>query len=138
MKYASVLLFTFLGLLTAVAALPLSNRVNARDGGASQALEERFVDENNPIFARYFGPASQLISERDYADDDVESRQYAEAAGYVAAGIVEIVEVIKGKIEQDKKVPLTFIFETFANTSELTISILIDAKSMDQRYDRSI
>ena len=137
MKYTSVLLFTFLGLLTAVAALPLSD-INSRDGGASQALEERFVDENDPIFARYFGPASQLISERDYADDDVEPRQYAKAAEYVVEGIVKIVELIKGKIEQDKKVSLIFIFETLANTSELTISILIETKSMDQPYDRWI
>jgi hypothetical protein len=105
MKFTSVLLFAFLGLLTAVAALPLS-AIDAHDGGAPKALEERFVDENDPIFARYFGPTSELIiSERDYADDiQVERRQYVKAAEYIVKGIVKIVELIKGKIEQDKKV----------------------------------
>jgi len=101
MKFTSVLLFTFLGLLTAVAALPLS-AIDARDG-APEALEERFVDENDPIFARYFGPTSELMSGRDDADAVLEPRQYAKAAEYIVKGIIKIVELIKGKIEQDKK-----------------------------------
>lgn len=101
MKF-TILLFTFLGLLTAVAALPLSE-INARDDATGQALEERFVDENDPIFARYFGSTYE-ISERDYADGILEPRQYAKAAEFVVKGIIKIVELIKGKIEADKNV----------------------------------
>lgn len=103
MKFTNVLLFTCLGLLTAVAALPLS--ANHPHYNTIHNLEERFVDENDPIFARYFGGASTPeLSERDYADGVVEPRQYAEAAKFIAKGVIKIIELIKGKIEQDKKV----------------------------------
>jgi hypothetical protein len=103
MKFTSVLLFTFLGLLTAVAALPLSAIHPHYDTSHTQ-LEERFVDENDPIFARYFGGVSTPeLSERDYADGVVEPRQYAEAGKFIAEGVMKIIELIKGKIEQDKK-----------------------------------
>ncbi|KAF8810650.1 hypothetical protein BYT27DRAFT_7253521 [Phlegmacium glaucopus] len=77
---STTILVTFLGILTAVAALPLSN-VHINVGTTSQALEGRFVDENDPIFARYVEPTSE-ISERDYADgvQVVKPRQYEQLA----------------------------------------------------------
>lgn len=111
MKFTTIL-FTFLGLLTAVAALPLSE-VYVRYDATSQALQERFVDENDPIFARYFGPTTE-ISERDYEDGLVEPRQYAKLAEFVIKGVLKIVNLIKGKLEQDKKVRSNiYTFEPF-------------------------
>jgi hypothetical protein len=108
MKFATFL-FTFFALLLAVAALPSpihpqNNAVQARDVTSNQELDERLVEEDDPIFARYFGSTYE-ISERDYAAATVEPRAIGMVVTVVkdvVEGVMSIVNLIKGKIEQDK------------------------------------
>jgi len=94
--------FTFLGLLTAVAALPLAD-FETRSTASEQALEERFVPDDDPIFARYFASTSE-ITERAYLDPDapVEKRWVQMVVKAVAEGVKAIFNLIQGKINADK------------------------------------
>jgi len=116
MKFTTCL-FTFLSLILVVSALPSpvqldENAIEARTSamGTSYSLaarDEQWVREDEPIFERYFGQELDL-TEREWAEGTVEPRQYAQAAKLVIKGVIKLVELIKGRIQQDKDVRSSF------------------------------
>jgi hypothetical protein len=111
MKFATIL-FAALGLLASVAAAPTETtiEIDTRDVQVEmQDLQLRFDD--HPIMQHYFGhPARLNVTEADYAPGapgtvEIEKRGgIATIAKLVVKGVMAIVNLIKGKIEQDKQV----------------------------------
>ena len=69
-----------------------------------ETFDERGLDENDPIIARYFDGSVWEISEREFEEASIETRGLGVVVKLVAKGITALVDLIKGKIEKDKEV----------------------------------
>jgi len=67
------------------------------------ARNDLFPRDNEPIFEEYFGRTLD-ITEREWEELTVEKRNVARVAKLIIKGVMKIVDLIKGRIQQDKDV----------------------------------
>ncbi|PPR05803.1 hypothetical protein CVT26_010153 [Gymnopilus dilepis] len=109
MKSVFTLVIFVLSLFLAVLSLPfpLNDEKGLAPRSTSLALRETFdergLDENDPIIARYFDGSVWEISEREFEEASIETRGLGVVVKLVAKGITALVDLIKGKIEKDKE-----------------------------------
>ncbi|KAF4611785.1 hypothetical protein D9613_004001 [Agrocybe pediades] len=105
-------LFAFLGLLFPVSALPSPIRLSLNElqkrsatlanSGSLTSRNDLFPRDDEPIFEEYFGRTFE-ITEREWEENAMEKRYVAQAARFIIKGVLKIVDLIKGKINQDKE-----------------------------------
>ena len=110
MKSLHTLTILFLGIFLAVTALPVSLYHNKgvvpgwHSSATPEILDERGLNEDEPIIARYFDGSIWEISEGEFEEASIERRGRGGIGKILAEGIEAFVNLIKGKIERDKRV----------------------------------
>ena len=113
MKIITCLFFFFGIIVMTVSGLPSPVRLSLNElqersatlanSASFSARNDLFPRDNEPIFEEYFGRTLD-ITEREWEELTVEKRNVARVAKLIIKGVMKIVDLIKGRIQQDKDV----------------------------------